>query len=70
MPSHGGVHWHCPNRECDWSFVAAIPAQADFVQLCVCGSEMRMGEVVPPLHYLDFLHDDVEAQEEVETGKG
>ena len=53
-----GIRWYCPNRDCNWSFVAAIPVSEEQGPRCVCGWTMRRGETVPAFHYLAFLREE------------
>lgn len=69
MPRRGGVHWHCPNRECNWSFVAGMPGDGEAAPRCVCGNLMREGEMVPAFRYLDFLREELNSEEKVGTEK-
>lgn len=57
MLSSEGVRWHCPNRDCNWSFVATAVEKSETGPRCVCGSTMKKEGAVPALHYLDFLRE-------------
>jgi hypothetical protein len=57
------VHWRCPNRDCDWSFVEAAPGESAAAPECVCGRAMKRGDAVPAFHYLDFLREDSSSKE-------
>ncbi len=57
MSESGSVHWYCPNRDCNWSFVGTDASEAE--PLCVCGRRMKRGAVIPAFQYLDFLRDGV-----------
>lgn len=62
MSGSRGVRWHCPSRECNWSFVATESGENEQPQ-CVCGKPMRRGDVVPVFSYLDFLRDGLSDEE-------
>jgi hypothetical protein len=58
MGGSDSVRWYCPNRDCNWSFVATIPLGQEQGPRCVCGWTMKHGESIPTFHYLDFLRED------------
>lgn len=62
MSATSGVRWYCPNRDCNWSFVATITEDSGEPR-CVCGSKMRRGDAVLVFHYLDFLGEDAGVDE-------
>jgi len=55
MSESNGVYWYCPNRDCNWSFVATHVSEP--APLCLCGQRMKRGEVIPVFQYLDFLRE-------------
>jgi len=65
-----GIHWHCPNRDCNWSIAATGPAEGGAPPRCVCGSVMRRTEVAPVFRYLDFLREETAKEEEAGIEKG
>jgi hypothetical protein len=65
MLKKDGMRWHCPNRDCDWSVLAQVPATGDAAPRCVCGTEMKRVEVVRVSTYLDFLRGPGPVEEEV-----
>ena len=69
MSSRDGVHWHCSNRDCNWSFVATMPGEEEEAPRCVCGSVMEKGETVPAFQYLDFLREETMVEEEAGVEK-
>jgi len=64
MSGGDAVRWYCTNRDCNWSFVGTTAIEGQAPPRCVCGRTMRRGDVIPALHYLDFLREDV-SQEKV-----
>jgi hypothetical protein len=69
MGASASIRWYCPNRDCNWSFVAAIPVSEERGPQCVCGWTMKRGEIVPAFHYLDFLREDFPLQEPLGSEK-
>lgn len=69
MSNGNGVHWHCPNRDCNWSLVATMAEEEGAVPRCVCGSSMKKVELMPVFQYLDFLRVEPPIQEEVRSEK-
>jgi hypothetical protein len=65
MSNGDGVHWQCPNRDCNWSMVAANAGEGGEVPRCACGSKMKKSEAMPVYRYLDFLRARAENKEEV-----
>lgn len=57
MSDSNGIRWHCPNRDCDWSFVATTSIEGEAVRRCVCGRTMEKVDAVPAFQYLDFLRE-------------
>jgi hypothetical protein len=49
------VVWHCPNRDCNWSFLARETSRDDPAPRCVCGSSLKRGGLRPAFRYLEFL---------------
>lgn len=70
MSKGNGVHWHCPNRDCDWPSVSAEAGEEIEAPRCNCGSIMKKVELVPVYRYLDFLrvepvnHGEVRSEKE------
>lgn len=69
MGANDSVRWYCPNRDCNWSFVATIPVSDEQGPRCVCGWTMRRGEIVRTFHYLDFLREESTVGKTVGSGK-
>jgi hypothetical protein len=61
------VRWHCPNRDCNRTFVGIASGNGDRGPQCVCGRRMNRGSSVS--HYLDFLREGAAEEQEVETEK-
>ena len=69
MSGSNGIRWHCPNRDCDWSFVATTSIEGEAVPRCVCGRRMEKGDTVPAFQYLDFLREGVAGDEVIGAEK-
>lgn len=68
MPASKRIRWHCPNRDCNWTQVAAAQEEAVEPE-CACGRRMKREELVPVFQYLDFLTEDAADGKEVGTDK-
>jgi hypothetical protein len=69
MAGSDSIRWYCPNRDCNWSFVAKVPVSEEQGPRCICGWTMKRGETVPVFHYLDFLREDSTIEETLRAGK-
>jgi hypothetical protein len=69
MSGRDGVHWHCPNLNCNWSFVATIDCNEKTAPQWVCGSVRKKGEEVPAFQSPDFLRKESAIKEETGVAK-
>ncbi|MGB7848062.1 MAG: hypothetical protein WBL63_20800 [Candidatus Acidiferrum sp.] len=61
------IHWHGPDRDCNWSMVKTM-AREETAPQCVCGRVMKKSELVPAFQYLTFVRKLAGVQEEVAVG--
>jgi hypothetical protein len=55
MSKGEGEHWHCMNRDCDWSGILIISGEHQETLQCSCGGVPQKTESPPVFSYLDFL---------------